>query len=75
MIGATFEQEFPKEGVLTAKVTEYTPPNKKPGEHIADVETKGFYKVVFSDGEYGQYYYSDLVKHGAKIPGEDNSDL
>jgi hypothetical protein len=37
MIGATFEQEFPKEGVLTAKVTEYTPPKNNKGADLADV--------------------------------------
>ena len=75
MIGATFEQEFPKEGVLTAKVTEYTPPKNNKGADLADVETKGLYKVVFSDGDFGQYYYSDLLKHGAKVPVDGNSEL
>ena len=76
MIGATFSQEFPKLGVLTAKVTEYTPPKVKGVNDVSDIETKGLYKVVFSDGDYGQYYYSDLLKHGAKIPDDkEKSDL
>ena len=68
MIGATFSQEFPNLGVLTAKVTEYTAPKIKGVNDVSEIETKGLYKVVFSDGDYGQYYYSELVKHGAKIP-------
>ena len=76
MIGATFSQEFPKLGILTAKVTEYTPPKVKGVNDVSDIETKGLYKVVFSDGDYGQYYYSDLLKHGAKIPDDkEKSDL
>ena len=63
MLGVTFKQTFPKVGTLTGKVTDYIAPSTR-----GRVETKGLYKVDFSDGNSGLYYYGDLLQNGAKIP-------
>ena len=70
-IGATFSQEFDELGVLTAEVTGYTPPTAPAaGASVADIETKGLYKVLYQDGDHAHLYYEELLKHGAKMAGE-----
>lgn len=67
-VGATFSQDFAELRTLTAEVIGYTPPGPPPiGASIADIETKGLYKVLYSDGDHAQLYFEELLRHGATL--------
>ena len=67
-IGATFRETFDGVGELGAEVVGFTPPAATPPDHVEDVETRGLYKVLYSDGDHAQLYYTDLLKRGAALP-------
>lgn len=74
-VGATFTETFEKEGTLTAKVISYHPPDLGDStSSISDVETRGLYKVKYSDGDHAHLYYEDLIKKGASLAGATDSD-
>ena len=67
-VGATFSQDFAELGTLTAEVTGFTPPGPPPIDaSVADIETKGLYKVLYSDGDHAQLYFEELLRHGATL--------
>ena len=70
-VGAIFTQVV--KGVsYQATVVSYTPPQTEV-QDLAEVETKGLYKVLYDDGDFAQLYYEDLLRHGAKLAPSDET--
>ena len=67
-IGATYSETFEGLGLLTAEIVDFTPPSSTPSTDLREVETRGLYKVLYSDGDHAQLYYKDLIKRGAALP-------
>ena len=67
-IGATYSETFEGLGLLTAEIVDFTPPSSTSSTDLREVETRGLYKVLYSDGDHAQLYYKDLIKRGAALP-------
>lgn len=67
-IGASYSETFKGLGLLTARIVDFTPPSSTPSTDLREVETRGLYKVLYSDGDHAQLYYKDLIKRGAALP-------